>query len=70
MIRLLTRKPDSDDFKLVTFHTDDLPPYAILSLTWADGEEVTYNKLMSGTGKNKIGYGKIRFCEKELFKMI
>jgi hypothetical protein len=45
------------------FFGDDVPRYAILSHTWgADGEEVTYKDLMDGTGKNKAGYDKIRFC--------
>lgn len=59
-MRLLRLKSD-DDFELVTF-TDNLPSYAILSHTWTDGEEVTYNELVVGTGKNKAGYAKIRFC--------
>jgi hypothetical protein len=59
-MRLLRRKPD-DDFELVTFNPDHLPPYAILSHTWTD-DEVTYDELVAGTGKNKTGYEKIRFC--------
>jgi hypothetical protein len=59
-MRLLRRK-SSDDFELATFNTDDLPPYAILSHTWTDGE-VTYDELVAGTGKNKAGYDKISFC--------
>jgi hypothetical protein len=59
-MRLLRRK-SNDDFELATFNTDDLPPYAILSHTWTDGE-VTYDELVAGTGKNKAGYDKIRFC--------
>jgi hypothetical protein len=47
--------------ELATVETDDLPPYAILSHTWTDGE-VTYDELVAGTGKNKPGYSKIRFC--------
>jgi hypothetical protein len=40
-----------------------IPEYAILSHTWgADTEEITYGDLIDGTGKNKIGYEKIRFC--------
>jgi hypothetical protein len=60
-MRLLRHKSDVD-FELVTFSNDDLPPYAILSHTWIDGEEVTYNELVTGTGKNKAGDAKIRFC--------
>ena len=42
---------------------DHIPEYAILSHTWgADTEEVTYRDLINGTGKNKVGYEKIRFC--------
>ena len=42
---------------------DDLiPPYAILSHTWKEGQEVTFKDLMDGTGKSKSGYDKIRFC--------
>jgi hypothetical protein len=37
--------------------------YAILSHTWGrDIEEVTYRDVIDGTGKNKVGYEKIRFC--------
>lgn len=60
-MRLLRCKSD-DDFELVTFNPDDLPPYAILSNTWTDGEEVTYDELVMGTGKGKAGYAKIHFC--------
>jgi hypothetical protein len=45
---------------------DNIPPYAILSHTWgADTEEVSFGDLLSGTGKVKFGYGKIRFCEEQ-----
>ena len=39
-----------------------LPPYAILSHTWEDGQEITYKDLMDDTGKSKRGYDKIQFC--------
>ena len=60
MIRLLKRLPNGD-LALVPFH-DDPPPYAILSHTWDEDQEVTYSELVSGTGKDKTGYAKIRFC--------
>lgn len=42
---------------------DEIPRYAILSHTWgADTEEVTFQDLIDGTGKDKPGYDKIRFC--------
>ena len=59
-MRLLRIKSNDDDFELATF-VDEIPPYAILSHTWSDGE-VTYDQLVAGTGKNKAGYDKIRFC--------
>jgi len=60
-MRLLRRK-SNDSFELITFRTDNLPPYAILSHTWIDGEEVLYNELVAGICKSKAGYDKIRFC--------
>ena len=65
-MRLLRCQSD-DNFELTTFFSDEIPPYAILSHTWTD-DEVTYNELAAGTGKNKAGYDKIRFCGKELEK--
>lgn len=62
-MRLLKRSP-SGDFELISFNNDDPPPYAILSHTWTEGQEVTYNELVAGTGKDKTGYDKIRFCGK------
>ena len=62
MMRLLKRSPRGD-IQLVSITDDDNPPpYAILSHTWTDGQEVTYNELVTGTGKDKTGYAKIRFC--------
>ena len=41
--------------------SDDALPYAILSHTWADGQEVTYSELVAGAGKDKTGFARIRF---------
>ncbi|KAF1814205.1 HET-domain-containing protein [Eremomyces bilateralis CBS 781.70] len=44
---------------------DDLiPPYAILSHTWDpdNRKEVTFEDMINGTGEEKRGYEKIRFC--------
>jgi hypothetical protein len=41
---------------------DTIPPYAILSHTWDEDQEVTFEDLTNGTGKNKLGYEKIQFC--------
>jgi hypothetical protein len=61
-MRLLKRLPRDDGFELITFDDDTAPPYAVLSHTWAAGHEVTYEELLAGTGTNKSGYVKLRFC--------
>ena len=64
-MRLLKLKDDGE-FSLVEFVGDNIPRYAILSHTWgADDEEITYKDLVEGTGKDKAGYEKIRFCGKQ-----
>jgi len=63
-MRLLLRS-DTGEFSLTKdlVGDDTIPPYAILSHTWgADADEVTFEDLTNGTGKNKPGYEKIRFC--------
>jgi hypothetical protein len=48
---------------------DVIPRYAILSHTWgADDEEVTFEDLTKGTGENKHGYKKIKFCGEQAWK--
>jgi hypothetical protein len=63
-MRLLKRS--SDDFGLISVNDDKPPPYAILSHTWITTEtesyEVTYDELVAGIRKDKVGYEKIRFC--------
>jgi hypothetical protein len=63
-MRLLVYQDDkinlTDDLK------EDLPKYAILSHTWGrDDEEVNYCDIKHGTGEDKIGYKKIRFCAEQ-----
>lgn len=59
----LLRRNDTGDFSLTQFPEDAIPPYAILSHTWgADSEEVTFDDLTNGTGKDKPGYKKIQLC--------
>ena len=60
-MRLLKRAPDND-VALVSVDDDHPPAYAILSHTWSEGQEVSYDELVAGTGKNKTGYEKILFC--------
>jgi Tol biopolymer transport system component len=53
----------NDEFKLTTFTDDEnIPPYAILSHTWIEGQEVIYDEMVTGSGKEKAGYDKLRFC--------
>jgi hypothetical protein len=62
-MRLLLRS-DSGEFGLTKdlVGDDTIPPYAILSHTWQEGQEVTFKDWMDGTGKSKTGHDKIRFC--------
>ncbi|KAF2678940.1 HET-domain-containing protein, partial [Lentithecium fluviatile CBS 122367] len=61
-MRLLHRS-DTGEFNLTRFPNEAIPPYAILSHMWgADAEEVTFDDLTNGTGKDKPGYEKIWFC--------
>ena len=55
---------DTGEFSLTKdFVGDDtIPPYAILSHTWKEGQEVTFQDIIDGTGQSKTGYDKIRFC--------
>ncbi|PSN59031.1 hypothetical protein BS50DRAFT_682489 [Corynespora cassiicola Philippines] len=66
LMRLL-RCSDTGDFGLpeafVSHKT--IPPYAILSHTWEEGQEVTFDDLVNGTGKDKTGYDKIRLCSQQ-----
>jgi hypothetical protein len=62
-MRLLEWRSDGNGFSLTQDFILEVPPYAILSHTWGtDAEEVTFEDLMNGTGTEKAGYAKIRFC--------
>ena len=62
-MRLLECNDDGEFSLTKDLVSGKIPEYAILSHTWgADTEEVTYSDLIDGTGKNKVGYEKIRFC--------
>ncbi|KAF2739038.1 HET-domain-containing protein, partial [Polyplosphaeria fusca] len=64
-MRLLQRLPGGN-FQLTSFDDDDRAPrYAILSHTWTEGQEVTYHDLIDGTGNDKTGFEKIRFCSEQ-----
>ncbi|KAF2189253.1 WD40 repeat-like protein [Zopfia rhizophila CBS 207.26] len=64
----LLRRSNTGEFRLTQDLVGDetIPPYAILSHTWgADDEEVTFEDLTNGNGKDKPGYEKIQFCEEQ-----
>jgi hypothetical protein len=62
-MRLLQHNSASEFSLTKDFSSGKIPEYAILSHTWGpDQDEVTYRDLIDGTGKNKDGYEKIRFC--------
>lgn len=60
-MRLLQRLP-GNTFALTSFDDNNTPPYAILSHTWAADQDITYHDFVQGTGTNKSGYDKTRFC--------
>lgn len=62
-MRLLERKPNGD-LVLRKFTGTDVPVYAILSHTWSK-EEVSFQEVEAGAGKNKAGWKKIDFCAKQ-----
>lgn len=67
-MRLLKVNTDGS-FGLATFIGNEIRGYAILSHTWeADNQEVTFDDLMSGMGRNKAGYKKIQFCGEQAQK--
>jgi predicted protein tyrosine phosphatase len=61
-MRLLKYEEDGE-LTITNFDDNATPPFAILSHTWgADTEEVTFTDLTKGSGTDKPGYKKIRFC--------
>ncbi|KAL6704784.1 hypothetical protein ACN47E_007588 [Coniothyrium glycines] len=58
----LLRRQSEDSYQIVSFNQNSLPSYAILSHTWTEDQEVTYDELISGTRKDKAGCAKLRFC--------
>jgi hypothetical protein len=64
-MRLLQRS-DTGEITLTRDLHNALPPYAILSHSWApDVEELTFQDITSGLDVEKAGYKKIRFCAEQ-----
>ncbi|KAF2629193.1 HET-domain-containing protein [Macroventuria anomochaeta] len=55
-MRLLKRLPGGS-FELVSHSNDNPPPYATLSHTWTEGQEVTYNELLQFCGDRAAADG-------------
>ncbi|KAF2826654.1 HET-domain-containing protein [Ophiobolus disseminans] len=50
--------------KFMEYVGDNVPPYAILSHTWEEGEEVTYQEFLARSNLHKKGWEKIwKACE-------
>ena len=65
----LLQLSECGELSLTTYDEDKLPPYAILSHTWgADEDEVTYDDVRNGHGKDKAGYAKVLFCGQQARK--
>jgi hypothetical protein len=61
----LLKLDDDGSFSLHTV-SGSTTSYAILSHTWGDDEEeVTFEDISNGTGSEKAGYQKLRFCAKQ-----
>jgi len=61
-MRLLECLPNGD-FLTKEFLDNAIPQYAILSHTWGDeSQELTFEDMIGGLGRHKMGYEKIRFC--------
>lgn len=55
--------------ELVKFADSGLPPYAILSHTWDDDGEVTFEEMQTASKpEGKRGYRKIRFAAEQARK--
>jgi hypothetical protein len=54
-------KLDGEIISRVAFYENDLPEYATLSHTWGE-DEVTFEDIRRGTGRDKTGYRKLVRC--------
>lgn len=63
----LLRLSDDDEFSFTKDILDEnrIPRYAILSHTWQEGEEVTFDEFSNESSKSKPGYTKLRFCAQQ-----
>jgi len=65
-MRLLEILPNGDFRLTPKLYDNKIPQYAVLSHTWGDeSQEVTFEDMINGSGRQKAGYEKIRFCGKQ-----
>ena len=70
-MRLLERQSDGGFCLTKNLHDEDISryPYAILSHRWGqEDEEVTFEDIERGSGRDKAGYKKIEFCGEQAKK--
>ncbi|KAF2737240.1 hypothetical protein EJ04DRAFT_123709, partial [Polyplosphaeria fusca] len=65
-MRLLKLSGD-DEFSFTKDILDEnqIPRYAILSHTWQEDQEVTFDEFSNDESKSKAGYDKLRFCAEQ-----
>ena len=56
------------EFSLIQVNNYKTLSYAILSHTWTKDQEVTFQEIVSGAGRSKSGYEKIKFCGEQAAK--
>jgi hypothetical protein len=66
-MRLLEFKGPGE-FSLVQVTPNTTPAYAILSHTWTDDQEVTYQDFISNAGESKSSYDKTTFYGEQAAK--
>ncbi|KAF1957576.1 HET-domain-containing protein, partial [Byssothecium circinans] len=65
-MRLLKLSGDDEfSFTKDILDENEIPRYAILSHTWQEDQEVTFDEFSNYENKSKAGYDKIRFCAQQ-----
>ena len=65
-MRLLRLSGDDEfSFTKEILDENEIPPYAILSHTWQEDQEVTFDEFLNDESKRKAGYNKLRFCAQQ-----
>ncbi|PPJ54304.1 hypothetical protein CBER1_06144 [Cercospora berteroae] len=60
LLKILSVDDTGDKLELVSFMGEDLPPYAILSHTWVEGQEVLFEDVKAGTSGQRAAYEKVK----------